>query len=303
MLLLKLSLRPWRLAPYSQLFSGLAVGFLLVLAGFLLWMQQGLKPVLARLQNEQVITAYLDPSVEPSDEAKVVDSIRTNLGAQGVRAPQVDIELVDQKQFVDRLKQTYPELAQELEDLGGEMAAVVPRYVAVSGIFPDTVLGSIKAVPGVESAETSKDRHRQVLSAFSTLSWVVRVLVVGLALALFTGLIHLSRTNAFLHRDVMGILRLWGAHEWMLKVPALLSSLSVGLLGGTVASITWFALGGWLSRNVKALSPMLRDLPMIESATSVQLLIAGAMIGLMAGVFGGFAGSAFSNANGRSERT
>ena len=74
MLLLKLSLRPWKLAPASHLFSSVAVGFLLLLVGFLFWMQTGLRPLVARLQGEQVVTAYLDPSVDAKDETKLTQA-------------------------------------------------------------------------------------------------------------------------------------------------------------------------------------------------------------------------------------
>jgi hypothetical protein len=63
MYLLKLALRPWRLAVFSQFFSGIAVGFLLLMMGFLYWIEEGLKPVMEHLRKEQVVTAYLDSTV------------------------------------------------------------------------------------------------------------------------------------------------------------------------------------------------------------------------------------------------
>jgi cell division protein FtsX len=87
MYLLKLAVRPWRLAPFSQVFSALAVAFLLVLVGFLFWMQEGLRPVLTRLQGEQVITAYLRAEVPEKEESKIVDQIRVAVGA----APEVKL--------------------------------------------------------------------------------------------------------------------------------------------------------------------------------------------------------------------
>ena len=109
MYLLKLSLRPWRRSPYSQVFTSIAVGVLLFLAGFLYWMQSSLSPVIDRLQNEQVITAYLDPALEPKDEPQIVDSIRTTLGAHEVAQP-ADVELVQPDQFINHLRGEYPEL-------------------------------------------------------------------------------------------------------------------------------------------------------------------------------------------------
>ena len=48
------------------------------------------------------------------------------------------------KEFVGNLKEAYPDLSRELEDLGPEMDTVVPRYVSVSGMLPSQGLERIK---------------------------------------------------------------------------------------------------------------------------------------------------------------
>ncbi len=288
MFLLKLALRPWRLAPASHFFSALAVGFLLLLAGLMSWMQAGLKPVLARLQGEQVVTAYLDAGVPPEGEDKVVDSIRVSLGAHAATS---EIRLVTSSQFVSRLKERYPDLSRELEDLGPEMGTVVPRYVSVAGILPDQAIERIRAVPGIESAETSKDRYAQVAGAFVALRWVARLLVVGVGLALLTGLLHLARTNAYLHREALLILKHWGASAAELRAPGMISGALVGGAGGLFAACAWLTAGQWFGHQIRSLSPWLKDLPPAGLATGAALLAAGLLIGIFAGALGGLAGS------------
>jgi cell division protein FtsX len=281
--LLRLALRPWKLSPLSQIFSALAVGVLLLLGGFLTWMQSGLGPVLARLESEQVVTAYLDPSVEAKDEGRVVDSIRTALGAQ---ASGVDIRFVTPEQFVGHLKGPYPELGRELEDLGSEMSAVVPRYVSVSGLLGEQSLRRIKGVQGIESAESSKDRYAPVLGAFKALRWVARLFVAGLAFALLIGLIHLARTNSYLHREAHAILKQWGADELLVRLPGMLSAMLVGLGGGVIALIGWLTAGAWLVRQLHGLSPMLVSLPQPSATFAVALLLSGLLVGMFAGAVG-----------------
>src|SRR5437016_5427747 len=109
MYLLKLALRPWRLAPFSQIFSSIAVGFLLLLVGFLFWMQQGLRLVVLRMQGEQVVTAYLDSTVLSKDESRLVESIRNALGSQSG----IEIKVVTAPQFVSAVKNQYPDLGRE----------------------------------------------------------------------------------------------------------------------------------------------------------------------------------------------
>ena len=283
MLLLKLAFRPWRLTPYSQVFSGLAVGFLLLLAGLLFWMQQGLKPVVARLQQEQVITAYLAPSVPTADEGKLVDEIKVALGAKAERS---EIKLVETADFLANVKGQYPDLAKELEDLGPEASQIVPRYVSISGLSIDQASDDIRAIPGIESADSSKDRYQSVLGAFKALRWVAKLLVGGLALALLTGLIHLARNNAYIHRDAVSLMRLLGGSGGMLQAPGIISGVLVGAFGGGIAAGGWVTGGVWLTRHVKNLSPMLRTMPAASSGFALALLGMGCLIGLAAGLFG-----------------
>jgi hypothetical protein len=128
MFVIKLALRPWKVAPFSQVFSALAVGFLLLLMGFLFWIQNSLDPVLDRLRHEQVITAYFGNGGNETED-KVVDSIRLSLGAQAENA---EISVVEATQFLTELRTHNPELAREREDLGPEMHTDIPRTVTLA---------------------------------------------------------------------------------------------------------------------------------------------------------------------------
>lgn len=279
MYLLKLALRPWKLSLFSQLVSAIAVGLLLFLSSVAFWLQGGLKPVVNRLQNEQVITAYLNAaSTEPAD--KVVDSIRTTLGSKSI-----EVKKVDAADFISHLRDRYPDLGRELEDLGPEAEGVVPRYVSISGVLPDSAIDQVRAVAGVETAETSKDRYKHIVGAFSTLQWVSRVLAFGLCLAVLAGLIHLARMNSYLHRDAVGLLKQWGAGRWTLKAPGMISGIGVGALGGLFGLVGWLTGGVWLTRHVRELSPLLKEMPAASSQMGLVLLGIGLMGGLLSGLF------------------
>lgn len=287
MYLLKLALRPWRLAPLSQIFSAIAVGFLLLLVGFLFWMQQGLKGVVVRMQGEQVITAYLDSSLLKKDETRIVEAIRHDLDSPSG----LEIKLVDASRFLSTIKSYYPDLARELEDLGQEVNQIVPRYISVSGMLPESALDKIKRVPGVDFAESSKDRYRSIVGAFSALRWVARILMGGIALALLTGLVHLTKMNSYLHRDALSLLRFWGAGKGTLAGPGMISGAFVGLLGGVIAWIGWMTLGIELMRHVRSLSFILKGIPPVQSSFALMLLMIGASVGLLAGLFGSLSSS------------
>lgn len=301
MYLLKLALRPWRLAPVSQIFSSIAVGVLLLLGGFLFWMQQELKPVISRLQHEQVVTAYLDPGLDAKNEGAVMDSIHLALAAPerslpGGEAAAPKVDLVHSDQFIKEIKERYPDLGRELEELGPDAGLVVPRYVSVAGVIDDDVLKTIKALPGIQAAETSKDRYTQIVGAFSALRWVAKVLALGIAFAMLMGLVHLSRINAHLHEDAIGLLRLMGAGEWTVRVPGMLSGMGVGMLGGAMGFVGWMTGGVWLTRHVRAISPVLGQMSgfhsggfagSVTAATfglALTLLVSGGLIGMLGGL-------------------
>jgi cell division protein FtsX len=294
MYLLKLSLRPWRRSPYSQLFTSLAVGVLLFLASFLFWMQRSLGPVIERLTNEQVITAYLDPNLSAKGEAEVVDTIRTNLGAhftaqmssQGSSQPQPDIELIESDRFINHLRGDYPDLARELEDLGSEMQSVIPHYISISGILPPNTFDEVKSVRGIQSADSSSDRFRNVVGAFRALKWIITLLTFGLGLALITGLIHLGRTNAYLYQESSLLMKLMGASQAALRIPGLVSGLLVGSCGGAFAATGWTTLGISMTHHVRSLSPMLRYMPEGHAGFALVLILAGAILGAASGTLG-----------------
>ena len=186
------------------------------------------------------------------------------------------------------MKRPYPNLSKELEKLGEEINEVVPRYISISGIFPSSVLDSIKKLPGIESVESTKDRYRYVVSVLQTLRWVIRILMVGVSIALFTGLIHLSKMNAYLHQEALNLLRFWGASRSVLLLPGMISGLVVGILGGGIAWGGWATLGMSLARHVRSLSTLFKTLPLNSPYTAIALLIAGGVMGQMAGTLGAY---------------
>ena len=288
MFLLKLSCRPWRLAPFSQAFTALSVGFLLFLSGALYWLDRGLKPVQVRLQLEQVLTAYIDPSFGVPESNRVVDSIKSLLGASPLRAATpAEVKYMGPHQFAEELKKYYPDLSEQLEDLGEDMGNVIPKYVLVTGMLPGNAAERIKGITGVETVESSKGRYESVVGVIRTLRWFAKILIAGLALAILTGLIHLIRMNTQLFSETVHSFRLLGASAWMLKTPAMVSSVWIGFLGGLIAFITFRVTGNWLARESQSLALILKDMPLPPSSLSTQLLCFGILFGAIAGWFAG----------------
>jgi cell division protein FtsX len=269
------------MAPFTQFLAVSSVGFLLFLSGFMIWMDRGLKPVIARMEREQVITAYLDPALEDKDQGKIIDAIRTSLGARA------EVRAVGAEQFLADVRTTHPDLAREIEDLGDEMKTVIPRFISATGLLAPDALEKVKAVQGVESAESSKDRFQNVIGAFYALRRVARILAGGLCVALLIGLLQLSKLNGQYQRDTIGLLWLWGAGSFIVRLPGVISGAVTGLLGGSVAAAAWATAGFWLANHLQQLSPMLHGMPSPVLGIAGILLLAGLFIGVVSAVLHG----------------
>lgn len=278
MLLLKMSFRPWREAPFTQILSVISMGALLTIAAMLFHLEKGLDPLVQRLQSEQVITAYLDPTVRPEDEGKISDSIRVSLGARPSQ-----VQVVGVNDFVGALQDAYPELAREVQSFGAETHQLVPRHISITGVFGDSASEKLSQIAGVESVETSKDRHIQVVSGFKAIRWVARVLVVGLAFALLSALVYMAQLNRSLHRDVVQLMTFLGSSKRMAKAPIFLSGLWIGSLGGIAGLVLWNGCGSWLFRQMTHLSPLLKDFPQPGLSASIAVITAGILLGGFSG--------------------
>jgi len=287
----KLALRPWKAAPLSQFVAATVVGFLVLLSGFLFWLERGLEPVVRRLQQEQVVTAWVAAGSAKgaatgtaAEEQVLVEKVQAALTAAGERASRFQVRFHNGAEFLEQLRGSYPDLVRTVEDLGPEGAHVVPRFVTVTGMLSNGALDVVKRVEGIEGAETSRDRYVHIVGAYQALRWMTRVLALGLSLALLTGLVHLARMNSLLLQDAVGVLRLWGASGAILRMPGLIAGASVGLLGGVLAVVGWSAGAETLVETLRALSPQLRDLADPGGSSMAAILAAcGSGIGILAG--------------------
>lgn len=281
MYLLRLASRPWKAAPFVQFFSVLSVAFLLVLGAVLVWLEQGMNPTVTKLQNEEVITAYLRPELEQNGEKELVDSIKVAAGAHA------EVQFVSSDRFLEEVGNSYPDLGKELGELGAEAKNLVPRYVSVTGLLNSNSLDAIKQVRGVEAVETSRGRHQQMLSAYYTLKWVVRVFIGGVALAIFVALILLTKANALLQSDAIRLLKFWGASPVMLRLPSLFNGFLTGLLGGIIAIPLWQLGMLWFFNIVGQLSSQFGELALPPQAdTALLLVLVGSGIGTLSGLVG-----------------
>lgn len=285
MALMKIILRPWRLAPFSQTVSLFSAGLLIFLSTFLLWVDFGLAPIVASMEGRQVITAFLSPKVAETDEKQVVDSIRMLVGS----APEgrhAKIEARDAAELLGELRRHYPHLADELDSLGNEKRALVPRLVSVSGHFQPDWVERLKNTPGVDSVESSLEKTQAAVGAFRSLRWISRVLVLFLTVCLVTVLFHLCRLNFSMQLDAVQVMAMLGANRFWIRFPNLALGFFIGLAGSVFAIALWSALGDRFIGQMQWFSPALAGVSAPGAGFKLSLLCFGALVGAVLGVLG-----------------
>ena len=278
--LMGLALRPWRLSPFSQAFSAVALAFMLTLGAFLLMFEIELRPALRNLAHDQVLTAFIDSTLPAGAEERLADQIRITLGAKDV-----EVRGVGTTQFLEMLKPAYPGLAQDVESLGAEGKDLVPRHVLIAGVLPPKAEEEVKAAPGVVSVESSRGRYQQAISAYQAVLRIGRWMFMGILLALTCGLFHLGRLNAQMHSESLQLMRLWGAHPALLRVPPALSGLVVGTSGGLLAWMVWRFVFPGLFEQLGRLSIVFQGMG-FQNAVSLGpwLALMGIVLGAMTGL-------------------
>jgi cell division protein FtsX len=275
MFLLKLSMRSWKIAPWSQFLSSLVVGFLLLLLGFLFFLQKSLTSVVSRLERQQVLFVYIKNTV-PDQKTFLVEKLKSLVG------PHVTVQWMGTSEVLASLKET--ELREQLQALDTEIQ-LIPRFIALGGVFSRAILDQIKALPEVDSVESLKDRS-SAAGAFVMLRWILRVLLVGIFCVLSLGFFQIAQMNASFYRDCLDILAFWGGAQKILFVPGVFSSFLVGLLGGLFALVVWWVGSCFVLQHGAFF--MLKGIfvlePRLVGISSVFLCCLGGLMGMIAGV-------------------
>ncbi len=232
-----------------------------------------------------MITAYLEPTVEPTEEVKILDQIKTVVGSHS-ETEKPEVKYVGPDQFIKEVSAYYPQLGRELQTLGQDMGQVVPKFISISGIVSPKVIEKVRSVSGIESVDTSKERYKQILGTLIALRWITKALIIGLVLALLTGLMQMARINSSIHQEVMSMMKQWGASPIQIRLPRLLSGMSVGLVGGVLATTAWFLGVGTFAAHVRDFSPLVKTLVAPAPIYGFVFLGIGLFLGLLTSVFG-----------------
>lgn len=252
----------------------------LTILGIFILISENLGRVVARQTGSTQLVVYLDPDVTEGQVA----AIRQFIDGQPVLGATT---FVSQEQASARFRETFPNLRSVIDDLDqSPFPASFEVEVDEEGIdtrqFFDA-MGSLRKLDGVEELQY----NWEWIASLRNLVRMVRLtgLVVGgiLAIASAFMIANVIRLTMILYREEIGIMRLVGATEAMVRIPFLIEGLIQGLIGGllavgVLAGIYYGGLGAMDEADVLLLNSLFADF--LSPSSLVWLVVGGAVAGL-----------------------
>ncbi|MBN22566.1 MAG: hypothetical protein CL678_14885 [Bdellovibrionaceae bacterium] len=265
--LIRIGLRPWKQAFWSQWIASLGMGVLLFGGGYSYWIFTSIPPLMKNLGEQELVMAYLNPDVNDQSALQLIAKMRSQFGSS------LEMGYVSASDFLKKMKANNSSLIQELSYFGEEMDELIPRYIYMNGVFTPSMKNFIQSLVEVESVDSTGDRYQSTIQTFLILERFSVAAVLILFLTIASILFHLMKTNANLLKDSISMVRLMGGSYFQSRIPGLVTGGLIGLFSGLTAGILWIYAGGAFYRLVRELSPAFQMLP--GPPVEVSLILVG----------------------------
>lgn len=158
----------------------------------------------------------------------------------------VSFEELKTEEVLNRMESEEPEIVQTVRAIGNEGLQLMPRLIAVRGVFPESVVAKVKMKTEVYRADVSPVHHSRLLQFFEHLGFELKICVF---LILFLVLVQLVAFQRLQRRDLSEVnrnLMAWGVDGLQSKLPAFFSLLFLSGVSFLISGIEWFVFQKWI---------------------------------------------------------
>ena len=275
-------------SPITSAVAVVTIAVSLILAGAFGLLVQNMEELLDRFGSDLHLTAYLEESTSPAEQAELARLAGTVEGVASVR-------LVSKQEALERfqsgagaallegLEENPLPASLEIELVAGERSAAGMRRV----------LGALDGLPGIADLSSGQDWVEGYLRAVALVRGVGIGLAAILGLATLLIVANTIRLAVLARRDELEILAMAGASRTFVQTPFLLEGLLEGALAGGLAL-------GFLFTLFRLWLPGLEfGLELVLGGVTPRFFDAGEALTLVAGGAGlGVVGSAFALVGG-----
>lgn len=231
--------------------------------------------MMTTLESQIHVVAFLSPDFDRSERDRLIAAVETLDGV-------AEVHYVTREEALQRLRRQFGQSA-------GLLDGVLERNPLRDSIevrVPDSALAGQVASRLGKFSEVEKVRHQQdTVKRLHDLSSAARVsgIVLGVIFALATLLLisNTIRLSVFSRRREIGVMKLVGATDSLIRWPFFLEGAVLGLFGAAAASLAVWSGYTWLVGRAADSLPFLPLIPAGEFTINMMkvLLIAGALIG------------------------
>lgn len=161
----------------------------------------------------------------------------------------VSFEELKTEEVLQKMDSEEPEIAQTVRAIGNEGLQLMPRLLAIRGMFPETIPDQIKLMTDVYRVDVSPVHHARLLKFFDQLHVELRI---GLMMVLFLITVQLLAFQRLQRRDLTEVnrnLSAWGVDGFQAKFPSFLSLLFLSGFSFLVSIVEWFIFQKWIWKN------------------------------------------------------
>jgi cell division transport system permease protein len=272
----------WRNAMMSLAATATVILMLILLSGLFIVIS-GLNSGLAFIESKVAVTARLKDDLAVSQREGLVAYAETLPGVK-------EVTYVSPEMAMDRLRQHYREIGQEL-DLGDDPEAEsnITLYASLEIALdsPDAagpVADLLAGRPEVERITTKQADYEKLLDIIGTIRTVGVVALILVGLVVLFMIINTIRIAVYSRANEIEIMRLVGASDSFIRWPFILEGILCGLIGGVITivlvAIVW-----------DPIQPVMVTVFQMPTAVSAQFLASLSAILLGVGLGVGAVGS------------
>jgi len=159
------------------------------------------------------------------------------------------IEELSTEQVLAKMETEEPEIVQTVRSIGDEGLQLMPKLLLVRGLVPDSVVETIKAMPGVYRIDSTPTHHARLISFYRHLSAELRVV---LFLVFFLVAVQLLVFQRIQQRDMNEVVRnlvTWGMGGFQARIPGFLSLIVLSVGSFAVSVVEWGLFQRFIWKN------------------------------------------------------
>ena len=212
-------------------------------------------------------------SIQLKDETLSLDAIKEALEGDDVSFEELKTEAV-----LKKMEDEEPEIVQTVRAIGSEGLQLVPKILLVRGSVSDEALAKVKLMTGVYRLDVTPVHHARLLRFYTHLSFEIKMSILLILFLIGVQLLVFQRIQSRDSKEIMQNLLAWGVSSLQVRIPGLVSILSLSFFAAILSLVEWFSFRAWVWKN----NAFLGELSLEHTLTFPFTLVAGTFVAMVA---------------------